>query len=58
MKRYHDRGNSYKGKYLIRAHSQFQRFSPLSSWWEDMVLEKEVRVLDLDPQAAEETVSQ
>ena len=32
MKRYHDQGNSYKGKHSIRAGLQFQRFSPLSSW--------------------------
>ena len=34
VKRLHDQGNSYKGKQLIGASSQFQRFSPLSSWWE------------------------
>jgi hypothetical protein len=32
MMRYHDQGNSYKGKHLIEAGLQFQRFSPLSSW--------------------------
>jgi hypothetical protein len=26
-------GNSYKGKHLIRAHLQFQRFAPSSSQW-------------------------
>ena len=34
MKRYHDQGNSYKTKHSIEAGLQFQRFSPLSSWWE------------------------
>ena len=31
MKRQCDEGNSYKGKHLIGAGLQFQRFSPLSS---------------------------
>jgi hypothetical protein len=31
VKRHHDQGNSSKGR-LIRGGSQFQRFSPLSSW--------------------------
>ena len=30
VKRHHD-----QGKYLIGADLQFQRFSPLSSWWEE-----------------------
>ena len=34
MKRHHDHSNSYKGKHLIGADLQFQRFSPLSSRWE------------------------
>ena len=34
VKRHHDQGNSYKGKHLTGAGLQFQRFSPLSSWWE------------------------
>jgi hypothetical protein len=34
VKRHHDQGNSYKGKHLIGAGLQFQRFGPLSSWWE------------------------
>lgn len=34
VKRYHNQGNSYKGKHLIGAGLQVQRFSPLSSWWE------------------------
>ena len=33
VKRHHDHGNSYKGKHLIGSGLQFQRFSPLSSWW-------------------------
>ena len=32
VKRHHDQGNSYKGKHLIAASLQVQRFSPLSSW--------------------------
>jgi hypothetical protein len=34
VKRHHDQGNSYKGEHLIGAGLQFQRFNPLSSWWE------------------------
>ena len=34
VKRHHDQGNTYKGKQLIGAGLQFQRFSPLQSWWE------------------------
>ena len=34
MKRHHDHGNSHKGKHLIGAGLQFQRFSPLLSWQE------------------------
>ena len=34
VKRPHDYSNSYTGKHLIGAGLQFQRFSPLSSWWE------------------------
>ena len=34
MKKVHDHGNSHKGKQLIRAGLQVQRFSPLSSCWE------------------------
>ena len=33
-KRHHDQSNFYKGKHLIRAGLEFQRFSSLSSWWE------------------------
>lgn len=32
VKRQHDHNNSYKGKHLIKADLQVQRFSPLSSW--------------------------
>ena len=31
VKRHNDQGNSYKGKHLIGASLQVQRFSPLSS---------------------------
>jgi hypothetical protein len=38
VKRHHDHGNSDKGKHLIGAGLQFQRFSPLTScqeaWWQ------------------------
>ena len=34
VKRLHDHNNSYKGKHLIGAGLQLQRFSPLSSWQE------------------------
>lgn len=34
VKRQHDRRNSYKEEQIIRAGLHFQRFSPLSSWWE------------------------
>jgi hypothetical protein len=34
VKRYHDWGNYYKGKHLIGAGLQVQRFSPLPSWQE------------------------
>lgn len=40
VKRHHDHGNSYKGKHLIGACIQFQKFSLLSSWqgtWKDDV---------------------
>ena len=61
VKRHHDHGNSYKGKHFTGASLQSQRFSPLLSWWEawrgslqaGIVLEKELRVLHLDLQAAE-----
>ena len=33
-KRHYGHNNSYKGKHLIEAGLQFQRLSPLSSWWE------------------------
>jgi hypothetical protein len=34
VKRHHDHSNSPKGKHLTGTCSQFQRFSPLLSWWE------------------------
>jgi hypothetical protein len=34
VERNHDHSNSYKRKHLIGVSLQFQRFSPLSSWWE------------------------
>ena len=57
MKRCHD--NFSNRKYLIEAGLQFQRFSPLWSWWltqqiagqAGMVLEKELRGLHFDPKA-------
>jgi hypothetical protein len=52
MKRPLDSSSSYKGKHLVGAGLQFQRFSPLMSWQADVVLEKERRVLHLDLKAA------
>ncbi|EDL18459.1 mCG1033067, partial [Mus musculus] len=34
VRRHHDHCTSYKGKHLIGAALQFQRFSPLLSWQE------------------------
>jgi hypothetical protein len=53
VKRHHGQGNCYKGKCSTLAGLQFQRFSPLSHgkrheiMQADMMLEKELRVLDL-----------
>ena len=53
VKRHNDQGNSYKGKHLIGASLQVQRFSPLLSrkahgiFQAGMALEKELRVLHL-----------
>jgi hypothetical protein len=57
VKRHHDHGLSYKGKHLIGAGLQFQRFSPLSlyqeAWWHVGRHGAGVmRILHLDPQAA------
>lgn len=63
MKRYHDQGNSYKGKHLSGPGLQCQKFSPLvhggkhDSTKADKVLEKELRVVHLDLQAAEGELS-
>ena len=39
VKRHYDHGNSYKGRDLVRAGlQQVQRFSPLSSWWEEFYI--------------------
>jgi hypothetical protein len=35
MQRHHDQGNSHNGKHLIEADLKFQRFSPLSSSWQE-----------------------
>ena len=56
VKRHHDHGNFYKGKHFIGVNLQFQRFSPLSSWWEAWQhagRHDKRRVLHLDPKAAE-----
>ena len=61
MKRYHDHSNSYKGKHLIGAGLQIQsKFSPSfimvgkhGGVQAATVLEKELRVLHLDPKTAE-----
>ena len=57
VKNHHDHSNSYKEKHLIGAGLQFQRFSPLSSWWEAWQRAgrhgaEELRTLHLDPQTA------
>jgi hypothetical protein len=54
VKRQYDHGNSYEGKHLTEAGLEFQRFSPLSSWWEPRSLwaDVEPKVLHLDPKAA------
>jgi hypothetical protein len=53
----HDQDNSYKGKHLIGAGLQVQRFSPLSLWWEHGsiqagIVQEELRVLHLHLKAA------
>ena len=61
IKRKHEHNNSYKGKPLVGAGLQFQRFSPLiimvrsmaARTQGDIVLEKEPRALHLDIQTAE-----
>jgi hypothetical protein len=64
VKRHYGQGNSFKGQHLIGGGLKFQRFSPLSSWqekWQHQdihVLEKELRVLDLDLKAARITLKQ
>jgi hypothetical protein len=58
VKRQDYQGNSYKGKHLIEAGLQFQRFSPLSSWQEAWQCAgrhgagEELRVLHPDPKVA------
>ena len=32
VKRHHDHGNSYEGKYLIEVVVTVQKYSPLSTW--------------------------
>jgi hypothetical protein len=58
VKTHCDHVNSYKEKHLFEAGLQYERFSPLSSWQygsmqQTLVLEKELRVLHLDLQAAD-----
>ena len=54
MKRHYDYGNSYTGKHLIGTGLQFRDLihSGTGRGHADIVLKKEQRVLDLDPQAA------
>jgi hypothetical protein len=58
MKRHHDHSNSYKGKHLIGADLQlrssvhYHHGGKCGSTQTDLVLEKELRVLHLDQQAA------
>ena len=48
MKRHHDPDNSYKGKHLIGAGEKQDSIQV------GMVLEKELRVLHLDPESSQE----
>jgi hypothetical protein len=53
VNRHHDQGKYYEGQHLIRAGLQVQRFSPLSSRWEQSsiqagTVEVELRVLHLN----------
>ena len=61
VKRHHDQGNSYEGKHFTGAGLQFQRFSPLSSWWEAWRCAgrhgAEMRVLHLDLKAVRRLTS-
>jgi hypothetical protein len=56
VKRHHEHINSYKGKHLIEAGLQFQRFHGRENggMQEDMVIEKELRIVHPDPKAAGE----
>jgi hypothetical protein len=57
VKRHHDHGTSYNGKHLIEVGLHFRGLvyychgRKHGSLQADMVLEKELRVLHLDPQA-------
>lgn len=59
VKRPHDHGYCYKGKYLIGVALQAQRFSPFPSWKDHgspkavRGLEQELRILHLDWQTVE-----
>ena len=54
MKRHHDHSKSYKEKHLVGAGLQIQRYhgGKHGSMQVDTVLERELRVLHLDRQAA------
>ena len=52
MKRHNDHGNSYKGKYLSGAGLHYCHGGKHGGMQADMVLEKDLRVLHLDLQAA------
>jgi hypothetical protein len=57
VNRHHEQGKSYKKQHLIGAALQVQRFSPLSSRWENGSIQAgmaqaELRVLRLHPKAA------
>jgi hypothetical protein len=62
VQRHHDQGNSYNGKHLFEAGLYFEKFRPLSSWWEawqscKQTWLEELRVLHLGQKAArKETV--
>jgi hypothetical protein len=64
VKRHHDQSNSYKRKHLIGAGLQFRGYfttilagSTAASRQTYMVLEKELRILYLDPKAVTRRLS-
>ena len=52
VKRHHNQGNSYKGQHLIGAGLQYHHGGKHGIVQANVVLEKELRVLHLDPKTA------